>query len=163
MPMASMDSLLLLQKNFEPYVARSIGVSCPSWWVHTAYSSMVCLVLLLVKRGWSTDGCFFFPQTKRLSIKLPSLVSFKTSTSSRSPRLAQRRLATRKDTLMVSIQVVATPCFAVHDDLTINVVGMAFYCGYILGVYPITFLAQKYRPGKVCAAIVFFWGIVELL
>ena len=40
---------------------------------------------------------------------------------------------------------------------------MAFYCGYILGVYPIAFLAQKYRPGKVCAAIVFFWGIVELL
>lgn len=40
---------------------------------------------------------------------------------------------------------------------------MAFYMGYILGVYPITFLAQKYRPGKVCAAIVLIWGLVELL
>jgi len=44
-----------------------------------------------------------------------------------------------------------------------STVGMAFYCGYVMGIYPITFLAQKYRPAKVCAAIVFLWGIVELL
>jgi hypothetical protein len=55
-----------------------------------------------------------------------------------------------------------TPCVRV-TRLMVKTVGMAFYCGYILGVYPITFLAQKYRPGKVCAAIIFFWGIVELL
>jgi MFS family permease len=39
---------------------------------------------------------------------------------------------------------------------------MIFYCGYILGIYPAAFLSQKYRPGKVIAALIFVWGFVEL-
>ncbi|KAK6387659.1 hypothetical protein LTS17_000928 [Exophiala oligosperma] len=61
------------------------------------------------------------------------------------------------------VKVTKIGATTVSNTERYSYVGMAFYCGYILGVYPITFLAQKYRPGKVCAAIVFFWGIVELL
>jgi hypothetical protein len=48
-------------------------------------------------------------------------------------------------------------------SLTFSIVGMVFYCGYILGVYPATLLGQKFHSGKVCAFLVVIWSIVEVL
>jgi hypothetical protein len=47
--------------------------------------------------------------------------------------------------------------------LTCIIAGMVFYCGYILGVYPATLLAQKFRAGKVCASLVLVWSVAEIL
>ena len=50
----------------------------------------------------------------------------------------------------------------VYSTIRYSQVSMIFYCGYILGVYPATLLAQKYRTGRVCGIMVILWGICEI-
>jgi MFS family permease len=49
-----------------------------------------------------------------------------------------------------------------YSTLRYSQASMIFYCGYILGVYPATLLAQKYRTGRVCGILVTVWGICEI-
>ncbi|KAF5665259.1 allantoate permease [Fusarium circinatum] len=39
---------------------------------------------------------------------------------------------------------------------------MIFFCGFIVGCYPLSILGQKFPTAKVCAAICFLWAIVVL-
>ncbi|KAL3605082.1 hypothetical protein FPOAC2_00024 [Fusarium poae] len=39
---------------------------------------------------------------------------------------------------------------------------MIFFCGFIIGCYPLSILGQKLPAAKVCAGICFFWGAVVL-
>ncbi|KAJ4137145.1 hypothetical protein NW768_002726 [Fusarium equiseti] len=39
---------------------------------------------------------------------------------------------------------------------------MIFFCGFIVGCYPLSILGQKLPTAKVCAGICFFWGAVVL-
>ena len=50
----------------------------------------------------------------------------------------------------------------VYSTLRYSQASMIFYCGYILGVYPATLIAQKFRTGRVCGILVTVWGICEI-
>src|SRR5271156_815939 len=50
----------------------------------------------------------------------------------------------------------------VYSTIRYSQVSMIFYCGYVLGVYPATLLAQKYPVSKVCGILVTLWGICEI-
>lgn len=39
---------------------------------------------------------------------------------------------------------------------------MIFYCGYLLGAFPISYLSQMFPTGKVCAALVIVWSAIVL-
>src|SRR5438477_12406346 len=47
-------------------------------------------------------------------------------------------------------------------SMGLTVVSIIFYCGYILGCYPISLLAQRFSSGKVCGTLVLVWGICQL-
>ncbi|KAF4439158.1 transporter [Fusarium acutatum] len=55
--------------------------------------------------------------------------------------------------------------FGMRKDLHLSIgnrysmAGSIFYLGYILGAYPATFLAQRYRVNRVIFALVLLWGI----
>jgi sugar phosphate permease len=50
----------------------------------------------------------------------------------------------------------------VYSTIRYSQASMIFYCGYILGVYPATLMAQKFRTGRVCGVLVTLWGACEI-
>ena len=60
-------------------------------------------------------------------------------------------------------QVVSAGPPVVYSTTRYSLVGVAFYFGYLVGVYPACLLAQKFPAGKVCAGLVFVWSVVEVL
>ncbi|KAK4940890.1 hypothetical protein LTR10_019043 [Elasticomyces elasticus] len=58
--------------------------------------------------------------------------------------------------------------FGLRKDLHLEVglryswVSLIFYFGYLLGCYPISWLAQKYTTAKVCSIICVLWSIVVI-
>jgi MFS family permease len=63
--------------------------------------------------------------------------------------------------LDLEVLVSSTPK-PTYSTLRYSQASMIFYCGYILGVYPATFLAQKFRTGRVCGILVTVWDICEI-
>ncbi|CAG9975162.1 unnamed protein product [Clonostachys byssicola] len=46
------------------------------------------------------------------------------------------------------------------DGLRYSWVSLIFYFGYLIGTYPLSFLAQKYPPRIICAIICILWAVV---
>ncbi|CAI4219790.1 unnamed protein product [Parascedosporium putredinis] len=59
--------------------------------------------------------------------------------------------------------------FGLRDDLDLQSglryswVGLVFYFGHMVGMYPCSILAQRFRPKRVCSILTIVWGIIVLL
>lgn len=59
--------------------------------------------------------------------------------------------------------------FGLRDDLSLESglryswVGLIFYFGHMVGMYPCSLLAQRFRPKRVCSSLTIIWGIIVLL
>ena len=59
--------------------------------------------------------------------------------------------------------------FGIRDDLGLqdglrySWVGLIFYFGHMVGMYPCSLLAQRFRPKRVCSSLTIIWGIIVLL
>lgn len=51
---------------------------------------------------------------------------------------------------------------AITDSQKYSNASMIFYVGYVIGTYPMSYLAQHYSLSRVIAASVFLWGIVVM-
>lgn len=50
-----------------------------------------------------------------------------------------------------------------QDGLRYSWVGLIFYFGHMVGMYPCSLLAQRFRPKRVCSILTIIWGIIVLL
>lgn len=59
--------------------------------------------------------------------------------------------------------------FGLRDDLDLKKglryswVGLIFYFGHMIGMYPCSLLAQRFTPKRVCSTLTIIWGIIVLL
>ncbi|SPN99240.1 related to allantoate permease [Cephalotrichum gorgonifer] len=59
--------------------------------------------------------------------------------------------------------------FGLRDDLNLQSglryswVGLIFYFGHMVGMYPCSLLAQRFRPKRVCSLLTIVWGTIVLL
>ena len=50
----------------------------------------------------------------------------------------------------------------IEDGLKYSWVSLIFYFGYLVGTYPISLLAQKFRTRVVCSVICVLWAVIIL-
>jgi MFS family permease len=51
----------------------------------------------------------------------------------------------------------------VTDSSRYSYASMIFFCGFVLGSYPLAMIAQRFPIGRVCAIYCLVWGIVCIL
>ena len=62
-------------------------------------------------------------------------------------------------TVVIGYEADGTP---ITNNQRYSVVSMIFYVGYVIGTYPMSYLAQRFSVSKVISGATFLWGIVVM-